>query len=177
MKKTIVRLVFILATFLTYGQKTTLNDSALVSEIKKQAFLMGDDFIKGDYHGFAKYNHPKILKLMGGENQMIATLTKSINDTKNKGVVFTGIKFDNPTKIIKYKNELQCTIQQHLMANVSNGKMISTSTLIAISLNNGKNWYFVDTSNKDMKTLRNVLPTISNEIVIPKQNQPEFIKS
>jgi hypothetical protein len=176
MKKGIIIILIAINFFTSYSQTSNVGDKILLIEMEKQANQMGNTFIRGDYHAFAKYNHPKILKLMGGENQMIATLTKSINDTRNKGVVFTGIKFDNPTKIIKNKNELQCTIQQHLIANVSNGKMISASTLIAISLNSGKNWYFVDTSNKDMKILKSVLPSISNEIVIPKQGQPQFIK-
>lgn len=49
------------------------------------------------------------------------------------------------------------------------GQPVTESTLIAISTDNGKNWYFVDTPGKDIQTMKKALPNLSGELVIPKE--------
>jgi hypothetical protein len=169
MKKTLIILLIAINFLSAYSQKTSSNNAVLTNEVKKQANEMGDTFIKGDYKSFVKFTHPTLIQVMGGENKMIATLTKTINQTKSQGVSFLSIVFDNPTKIVKTKNELQCTIVQHLTAQVPNGKTTNSSTLIAISMDNGKKWYFVDTTNKDISQIKQLLPNLSSEIVISKK--------
>ena len=158
-KKSILLLLLITA-FSAYSQKISSNTTVLPNEVKKQAKEMGDAFIKGDYRSFVKFTHPTLIQLMGGENKMIATLIKTINQTKSQGVSFLSIAFDSPTKIVKTKNELQCTIAQHLTAQVPNGKTTNSSTLIAVSIDNGKKWYFVDTTNKDGSVSKLVMTQI-----------------
>lgn len=169
MKTYFIFLLLVVGNFSGYSQKTSSNTTVLTNEVKKQANEMGDAFIKGDYKYFVKFTHPTLIQAMGGENKMIATLTKTINQTKSQGVSFLSITFDNPTKIVKTKNELQCTIAQHLTAQVPNGKTTNSSTLIAVSMDNGKKWYFVDTTNKDISQIKQLLPNLSSEIVIPKK--------
>ncbi|MEO8515931.1 MAG: hypothetical protein ABI426_04260 [Flavobacterium sp.] len=170
MKTKLILYFFISFSITSYSQTSNANNSALQIEIKKQANEMGDAFIKGDYKSFVKFTYPKLIQLMGGESKMIATLTKTINDTKSQGVSFLGVTFDNPTKIIKVKNELQCTIVQHLAAHVPNGNTTSSSTLIGISLDNGKKWYFIDSTNKTNAQMKQLLPNLSPEIILPKKN-------
>ena len=50
------------------------------------------------------------------------------------------------------------------------------STLIAISNDKGENWYFVDTTGKDIKALQKLLPNLSDDLKIPKMTQPIFIE-
>lgn len=169
MKTHFIILLLVARSFSGYSQKTNTENAVLVNEIKKESKAMGDAFIRADYKSFIKFTHPMLLQVMGGENKMIATLTKTINQTKNQGVSFLNITFDYPTKIVKSKNELQCTIEQHLTAQVPNGKTTNSSTLIAVSMDNGKKWYFVDTTNKDISQIKQLLPNLSSEIVIPKR--------
>ena len=42
----------------------------------------------------------------------------------------------------------------------------------SISTDNGINWTFIDTSNKDMATLIKALPNISPALIIPAQQPP-----
>ena len=121
MKKTLIILLVAVNILSAYSQKTSSNNTVLTSEVKKQAKAMADAFIKEDYKTFLKFTHPTLIQVMGGENKMITTLTKTINQTKSQGVSFLSITFDNPTKIVKSKNELQCTIVQHLTAKVPSG--------------------------------------------------------
>lgn len=133
---------------------------------------MGQAFIGGDYTTFANYTYPKLLAAMGGANKMAATLIKVTNDMKLKGMSFNAITFDEPSKIVKSGKELQATIAQHTDIKVPDGRTVTTSTLIAISTDNGINWTFVDTSNKNIAALRKVMPNLSPSITIPSQQPP-----
>jgi hypothetical protein len=150
----------------------TINQAALSQTLMEQATKMGQIFISGDYKSFARFTYPKIVAMMGGENNLAAELTKVTKDMKAKGMAFSDITFDQVSKIIKSGNELQCTVLQHTEIKLPSGRAVSTSTLIAISTNNGNNWTFVDTSNKDISTIRKLLPHLSRSIIIPPQQVP-----
>ena len=164
-------IVFILVTFASYAQVKEATQN-----IKKQSEQMGAAFIRGDYATFAKYTYSKLLAAMGGVNKMTTALTKVTNDMKSKGMSFNNITFGEPSKIIKSGKELQATIAQHTDIRVPNGRAVSTSTLIAISTDNGISWTYIDTSNRDIPTLRKALPNLSRAITIPQQQPPLYYK-
>jgi hypothetical protein len=135
--------------------------------MKVEAGKMGAAFISNDFTSFAKYTNPKILQLIGGRNKMIEMLTKTTKDMKAQAMSFNSITFDEPSKMIKRGNEIQCTIQQHTEIKLRQGRVVATSTLIAISLDNGINWTFIDTTNKKLDLLKQIFPSLSSEILIP----------
>lgn len=153
--------------FQSYGQVKEATQS-----IKQQAGKMGAALINGDYTMFAKYTYSKLLAAMGGAAKMEQSMAKVVNDMKLKGMSFNAITFDEPSKIIKSGKELQATIAQHTDIKVPNGRAVSTSTLIAISTDNGINWTFIDTSNKNIEALRKAMPNLSPSITIPPPQPP-----
>jgi hypothetical protein len=140
--------------------------------LKQQVNKMAQAFISGDYKTFVSYTYKPIVQGTGGAAKMEQNLTKVVNDMKLKGMSFNAITFDEPSKIIKSGKELQATIAQHTDIKVPDGRAVSTSTLIAISTDNGINWTFIDTSNKDMATLRKALPNLSPLITVPPPQAP-----
>ncbi len=168
MKSSIISLLFTATLFFqSYGQVKEATPN-----LKQQVNKMGVAFVSSDYKAFAAYTYPLILKSMGGASKMAAVLTKSTNDMKAQGMSFTNITFDEPSKIVKSGKELQATIAQHTEIKLSQGRLVSTSTLIAVSADNGVSWTFIDTSNKDMATLRKALPNLSTAISVPPQQPP-----
>lgn len=147
-----------------------IKDANLI--IKDQAILMGQAFISEDYKTFTKYNNPTIIKMMGGQEKMVASMLKIVSDMKSKGMFFKSFTFDEPSKIVKSGKELQCTLAQHTYINTPSGGIVSNSTLIAISTDSGQKWTFIDTNNKDMATIRRILPNLSSAItILPKQQE------
>lgn len=140
--------------------------------LKQQAGKMGAAFVSGDYKTFTNYTYLLILKSMGGASKMIEVLNRTTNEMKAKGMSFSNITFDEPSNIVKSEKELQATITQHTEIKLPRGRLVSTSTLIAISTDNGVNWTFIDTSNKDTAALRKALPSLSPSITIPPQQPP-----
>lgn len=133
---------------------------------------MGSAFISGDYKTFCNYTYPSVVKLMGGASNMTELLTKATSDLKAKGMSFCNISFGEPSKILESAKELQATIAQHTEIKLPQGRILSTSTLIAISADNGNNWTFIDTSNKDIAALRKAFPKRSPSISIPPPATP-----
>ena len=170
----IIILYYLFSIEFGYGQTKPATNVSLTSRIQQQANIMGEAFLKSDYITFAKYTYPALLNAMGGENKMASTLSQTINDMYLKGMSFSSIYIDDPSKIVKNHNELQCTLQQHTTIKLANGRVITTSTLIAVSEDGGNDWYFIDTSNKDGATIRKVMPNLSNAIIIPIQQKPIF---
>jgi len=50
-----------------------------------------------------------------------------------------------------------------------------TSTLLAFSSDNGRTWTFMDTSNKDMATIRKMLPEVNPSLTLPPPQAPEML--
>ncbi len=150
----------------------TANQNRLPEMVKRQANIMGQAFIKGDYKVFLHYIYPGIIKLMGGETKMVAVFAKVADDMKLKDMVFNSIAFGEVSKIVKRGNELQCIIPQYIEIKLPGGRIVSTSSLIAISTDEGNDWDFVDTSNKDISTIKRLLPQLSNAIIIPPVQPP-----
>jgi hypothetical protein len=142
------------------------------ANLKVQVNRMADALMKGDYKTFTVYTHPAIISAAGGASRMTSLLTKAIDDMKAGGMSFSRITFDEPGQLVKSGQEWQTTIAQHTELKLPSGRAVSTSTLIAISADDGKDWTFVDTSNKDIAVVRKLLPHLSPDIVIPPQQPP-----
>jgi len=156
------------------GQTKTADSSNYSKTVKEQAETMGQLLLKKDFKSFAKFTYPKIVEMMGGEQKMIEVMEKGSKEMESEGTSFLNVTIGEPTKIITMENELQCMLQQTIEMKVPNGRLITKSTLIAISTDNGKNWYFVDTSGKDIQAMKEALPNLSGELIIPEKQQPTF---
>lgn len=148
------------------------DEQHLQQKIKLQATAMGEAFLHADYKTFSLFTNPRIVEMMGGSENMIRVLVKTMRDMKSQGMIFSKISFDEPTKIIKAAAGLQSTILQHTEIKLNKGHVLATSALIAVSSDKGQHWTFIDTSNKDLATIKKLLPELSYEIVIPEQKPP-----
>lgn len=161
---------------------TLLNLSAAYSQVNgtmdkavlEQADDMGKKFIAKDYAGFLQYTHPIVVRNMGNREKMLAETIKSFKQLEAENITFLAVKFGAPSKIVSVENELQCIIPQMIEMKVPGGKLTAHTSLIAISSNKGKNWYFVDVSNNSYENMKMLLPTLSSELVLPDPQDPSF---
>lgn len=151
--------------------KLTIHNSEKIKEQGKIATLL---LIQNDFDGFCEYTYPKIIEKMGGKRKMIEILQKESQEMESKGISLLNATVGEPSPIITTKTEQQCTIPETIEMKLPNGKLVTQSTLIAISNNSGKNWYFVDTSGKDIHALRKILPNLSTKLLIPESQKPVF---
>lgn len=171
MKQVAILFFFLLNLALCYGQVDSSDNSAV---IKKQVETMGQYLLKHDFNSFCAFTYPETVKMLGGKQNMIALMEKGIHEMNADGIDFLNFTFGEPSTVINVGDELQCTISQTIILKVPDGKLASQSTLIAISIDGGKYWYFVDTAGKDIQTMKKVLPNLSDKLILPPQMQPVF---
>lgn len=176
MKKILTLLIAFGFTLQAAAQKNEYTQAILL-----QADKMGRAFITKDYEAFIKYSHPTTVVMMGGEENMLEYIKTNFGQIEAEGVTFLNVNFGAPTEIIPVQNkdlnilELQCTLPQMVEMKVPGGQLTASTTLIAVSRDNGLNWYFIDTSGNDIITMRKIIPTLSPDIVLPEQHEPSFI--
>lgn len=171
MKKIATLLIMLLVVSICHGQSNSSDYSKI---IKKRAETMTQHLIKKDFRSFCEYTYPKILELIGGKEKAIALMEKGSKELQAEGNEFSKVTIGEPSRIISNGTELQCTVPQSTELKVTNGKLVTESTLIAISKDKGVTWYFIDTSNKSLKSLQKAFPNLSNMLEIPESKQPIF---
>jgi hypothetical protein len=146
----------------------------LESVIKAQALEMVRALINNDFATFSKFVHPKIMEASGGPAQMKSGMDSAAAYKKQFGVEVKKILIGNPGAIIRYHDQLQCVLQENTDLQTLMGTLSVESSLIGISEDNGKRWYFLDNNMYRAAKLKNALPELSPNLDIPTQKPPVF---
>ena len=137
---------------------------------------MKQALLQSDYPEFLKYIDPDLVEANGGEANMISILKEGKNELRSMGDSIMNVTFPYISKIIKNKNELQCTISQILTMKVPKGKLLTKSSLIGISKDNGNRWLFIDCAGRDIDELIIKMPNLSKDLKIEKELKPFFFR-
>jgi len=142
--KNIVLISVLLLIFASDCQAQTekINSS---DNVKKHAQQMGNFLIAKNYKEYIKFTYPAILEMLGGYDKGLGYITNAFKETEKEGVELKKITFENPSEFIKTETELQCTLSAVFEYNSPVPIKPLKTTTIGISINNGENWYFVDT--------------------------------
>lgn len=146
----------------------------LSTTIKVQAMDMATALMNNDLDAFIKYMHPDIIAFAGGKEQLKTKMDSAYVAMKQFGVSFKRYWIGNPGEIIDYKGQLQSVLPQTTTLKTLLGEMVVETSMIAISKDKGKNWWFIDTNVYRVDKLKNVLPDLSPRLVIPPPKQPKF---
>ena len=145
------------------------------SVVKSQALVMGKAMVAGDTKTFTQYMLPEVLAAGGGAEKVRSMMDSMFTVFKTFGGQVSRITYGNPGKIIKYKKELQTTLPQTTEITSPFADVSMTTTLVAISRDGGKNWYFFDTQMGKANNMKDKLPPLSPEIIIPPMEQPKIV--
>jgi hypothetical protein len=159
------------------GQTENSDTTNYSTTIKEQAEQMAKALLQKDFDTYKKFTSPKMDAIFGGEEKMIESLKNGLSQLESQGMQFLNVTFGEPTNVIVVDKELQGTIPQKSEIKTSAGRLITTSTLIVISDDKGKHWYFVDSFGKDIEYMRTNFPTLnlSDKLAIPKKPEPTII--
>lgn len=173
MKKVLASFFFLIFISTSSAQSKNIDYSNV---IKAKAEEMGQSLLNKDFEKLVEFTYPKLIEFIGGKQKMIESLKKVINEMNANGVDFIKISFENPTEIIVENNELQSILPQRIEMKMPNGRLISNSSLIAISKDNGVNWFFIDASSKTIQTLKSTFSNLSEKLKLPEPQKPIFIE-
>ena len=168
MKK--IGLAFLIASF--YFSASAQN---LSTTIKVQAMDMATALMKNDFTTFVKYMHPNIIAFAGGKAQMKIKMDSAYQAMKLFDVKFTKYWIGDPSEIVNYKDQLQAVLPESTTLKTPLGELTAETSMIVISPDKGKNWWFIDTNVYKADKLKNILPDISPKLVIPPQKKPQLV--
>ncbi len=157
--------LLLLAIFFVFA--STIYGQSSGENLKSQAQQMANYFKTENFEPYVKFVYPEVLKMAGGSANMIKLIEQQLSGMKNAQMAIKDVMMGKPTAIISHNNQLQSTIPQSLVITTPDSKITSKYNLIAISTDSGKNWSFIDTSGKDIQTMRRTFPQLSPELLLP----------
>lgn len=158
--------IFLLSLLFTAGLYFSQNHKETVI---RQATEMRKYFMEKNYNAYSNYVYDGVIKMFGDKKKMISTSVDAFNKMSKAGYTFKKVDFSEAGDIIQTKNELQTVVHQKIEMETPNGNVLGDYYLIAISKDNGKFWKFIDTSGKDIESVRKYFPTLSPKLYIPKK--------
>ncbi|MBD0280442.1 MAG: hypothetical protein M3342_21290 [Bacteroidota bacterium] len=147
----------------------------LPTAIKVQAMDMANALMKNDFNAFVKYMHPNIIAFAGGREKMKTKMDSAYQAMKRFNVRFKRYWIGSPGEIVTYKNQLQAVLPQSTTLITPLGELTAETSMIVISNDNGKNWWFIDTNVYKADKLKNILPDLSPKLVIPPEKKPKLV--
>lgn len=157
---------FLMFTNATLGQYT--------SAIKSSAMEMGNALAQKNSKKFIDYQHPVMIELAGGEEQLRTISDSALKVFEQLGGRVSKINYGNPSEVVSYKKVMQSVIPQTLTLTSFIADIEIATSLIAISEDEGKHWRFIDTNLFSINQIKSALPELSPALVIPKSKPPKI---
>lgn len=170
--KTIRSYLFFAGIFFIALQSEAQN---LSTTIKVQAMDMARALMKNDFDNFVKYMHPNIITYAGGKELMKNKMDSAYQAMKLFNVQFKRYWIGDPGEIVTYKDQLQAVLPESTTLKTPLGELTAETSMIVISPDKGKNWWFIDTNVYKVDKLKNILPDISPKLVIPPPQKPKLV--
>lgn len=161
MKKLILIIFVALFSYINIANAQTLR-----KDVNKDLDALRNCIFNENYEQLAKFTHPEIIKMMGGKAKMIEVTKSEMDKIKRQGITYESLGFKDPSSFIKNDQEIQFSITQEIVMDTPRGKVLTTSSMIGISYDNGANWTFIDTMGKNKETIRQLFPFVSDNIVL-----------
>jgi hypothetical protein len=156
-------LLCILISLITLQVKA--QDTALV---RQRASVLAQAMLKSDYSTIIDNTYPKAIQLAGGKEKMIEYINKFAGQMKEIGMSFDEISMGTPGKFYRTGNEIYCLVPENITFKTQQGRILSHSSLLGISQDNGKSWTFLDINNSSRANLKLIIPNINPGLEIPK---------
>lgn len=154
---------------------TYLHSQNMASVIKAQALEMARAIAKKDFEKVATFMYPSLNSEAKKQMQapgMMDSLNKALAQFKPE---VKSIVIGNPGEIVTHKKVMQALLPQEMEIKTTLLSVAFETTLVAISENGGKKWYFVDANMYKEEAIKKKLPELSPKLVLPAMKKPKFI--
>ena len=149
--------------------------TAVKNSVFVAAKAMNHALVTNDFETYVESNHPKVFEnTPGGKAAMVEQTKEQIARMGEQGNYITAAWPGTPSTVIDTAGEWQCTISQYMDIRLGDGKITTETTLVAISTDKGKKWYFVDATNRGIDALRELFPNLSHKLKALPPPEPKF---
>lgn len=171
-KITLIALLLIVACANLQAQSKIFKATpAQMTALKKQADAMTAAMMHQDFKQMIYYTHPKIILGLGGKDNALKKLEGAMGQMQSQGIAFKSVSVGDIKSIVKSNGDLYSVVPDIIQVMVNGGVVTRGSSLLAISSDNGKRWYFVDTAPFKHQSIKKLFPTYPDGLVIPETGQ------
>ena len=174
------RIFILLASTLLLSTTLLAQYPQQIANVKAQARIYADATIKKDYKTLMKYTIidalPKARLNVMTEARVLKTIQMADSQRVQQGIQIKNIRFGEVLSIVKVNFEFQCTMEQYTETKMQFGTIISKSTILAISPDNGITWKYADATGRTREDMRKIMPKLSPQLIFAKEEAPKFIK-
>jgi hypothetical protein len=142
--------------------------------LKKQANEIGEAYAREDFERVVDLTYPKLVKLIGGRDKMIALLRQEVANMRKEGLRMLAQSAASPTQFLRIGKQLFAVIPVKLQFKVPVGVGVEESCMIGVSGDSGEHWTFVDGSG-DQQRLKTLFPTAADKLKLPPPKKPVVI--
>ena len=167
MRRVIIVFALILTGHFLYAQ---IDSIAILENALAEGERMNNAFHNRDYDVFIEYSHPRIIEMVGGKEKMKEMLTKQ-GEIKEVSDMLISAELYLPQKLIIQDSTFQCSIIQKQIMNFDGQKFYGLSTLVGVSYDKGKKWFFIS-ATKSLAKMQTVFPELSDDLEVIKQTAP-----
>lgn len=143
------------------------------NEIEKNIYRSADSMMSAfktkDWITFANFNHPAMIKMMGGTEAFAKLITDQMQQIPDTAIKSIGA--GKILQVVKTDHDHQCVIEQNMLMEMQGMRITSTTYLVGESLNGGRSWTFFDGSNGGAVKPIDLKPNLSPDLKIPQKKQ------
>jgi hypothetical protein len=160
MRKTLVVLLLGLAGC---ARDDSAHEEAL-RRCRQQAEECGAALVAKDFEKFADLTYPPVVETMGGRENMVALSRKRAQEARFE---ILSLKVEAPERLIIAGTDVLAVVPITRATLDAGKKMSGRSFFLGVSSDQGKSWTFLDGSNLDSRTLKQVLPHFPAGLKLP----------
>jgi hypothetical protein len=171
----ILGLALVLGFATAHAPAPAADQPTLKEILKGKVEEMNRALLKEEYGKVADLTHPKIVKMMGGREKMVAAMKLGTADMKSKGFSIRSVKVDDPSDPVAAGSDLFAVLPFVIEMTAPGGKILQKSFVIGVSSDEGKTWVFVN-GDVDTKQVKQILPNLPDQLKRPEKQKPVFEK-
>lgn len=134
-----------------------------------QAKQSAEAILKKDYESAVRFMYPPIVERMGGSEKAVAFVKTSMADMEAKGWAIENITVGPPSAIVAEEREDVAIVPTEMVMNFEGKRATSSSYLVAVTQNHGKNWYFLDGAQLPKEKLARLYPKLVAQVKVPER--------
>ncbi len=128
--------------------------------IKEEAEGCAKALLTGNYERVVDLTHPRVVKASGGRQKMIETLRNGLAELRRDGFDFHKVTFGKALNPMKAGNSLVSRIPQTVVMKTPSGQLQRQTSLMALSEDGGKTWFFADLGQITKKQFGEFFPEL-----------------
>lgn len=164
----------IFAFLLVGGCATGPRTDLLTQRIKEQTAIGSRAFQQGNFEIVADQTYPGLIALFGGHRRAVAAMKAGMNETRAKGLRVVAFDFGEPSRPISSNGKLISVVPTTTTMALAKPKARITqkSFMLAISVDNGATWTFIEGSKLTPEFLAKLIPDLPSNFRLPKTEPP-----